>query len=145
MDDINQKENHVKYSMQSMERRISNLEDLGWFIYTFHIRLFTQRLESDKILWPPHYQSRKIDFTPVSVVLTNRIRVLYTITNMITITCACSRVQQGRHLLSFTSSELILIIEETALLKGSQQSIADSWYECDPCLELDDAEYDHSM
>ena len=55
MDDINQKENHVKYSMQSMERRISNLEDLGWFIYTFHIRLFTQRLESDKILWPPHY------------------------------------------------------------------------------------------
>ena len=55
MDDINQKENHVKYSMQSMERRISNLEDLGWFIYTFHIRLFTQRLDGDKIFRPPRY------------------------------------------------------------------------------------------
>ena len=29
MDDINQKENQVKMSMQAMEMRIANLEDLG--------------------------------------------------------------------------------------------------------------------
>ena len=31
MDDINQKENQVKLSMQAMEMRISNLEDLGLY------------------------------------------------------------------------------------------------------------------